>query len=384
MLKVDDKVVNLVEKLRRAVKDEKIQADIFPMEEIGNLIEYTLGESFWECIGSRSNYGFGNLPEIYKECLEDAVKRKDMKECDRILHLFECTYQVFYTALDQEEKVFRQKPYRKMIIDLGTANSQMQYREHNKRQAMFKADGKGKLGEGKGVVYTCLIGEKVLNQPEEVSMQIDYLCFTDDEEKWGKKEGVWTYCQAESIEKIAGIEEMGDIEETEKVLLESKYKIMAHELLKAYDYSIWVAPDITIVGDVLRFSKIYGKNRSLLAFPNAKEDCIYEDMSVTQMATDDLNVKLRKTMIRYQKEGYPDHNGLIDGRIIIRDHRDKELGRVMDMWWQEVKNGYLLMDNMFNYVAWKCEFPFSICNLFIYENSYFKVNGIDLDTHEDL
>ena len=129
-MRVDEKVINLIEKIRRALRTGQIQPESFPTDEINNLMEYTLGKSLWDCIGSRSNYGFGNLPEIYKECLAEAVKRKDMEECGRILHLFECTYQIFYTALDEEEKVFRQKPYRQMIIDLGTANAQMQYRLH--------------------------------------------------------------------------------------------------------------------------------------------------------------------------------------------------------------------------------------------------------------
>ena len=79
-MKVDEKVINLVEKIRRALRTGQIQPDVFPMDDISNLIEYTLGESFWECIGSRSNYGFGNMPEIYKECLTEAVKRKDMED----------------------------------------------------------------------------------------------------------------------------------------------------------------------------------------------------------------------------------------------------------------------------------------------------------------
>ena len=123
IIRVDDKVVNLVEKICRALKDGKIQADAFPTEEITDLIECTLGESFWKCIGSRQNYGFANMPDVYKECLVKAVERKDMEECEHLLRLFECTYQAFYTALNEEEKMFRERPYRQMIIDLGTVNS---------------------------------------------------------------------------------------------------------------------------------------------------------------------------------------------------------------------------------------------------------------------
>ena len=380
IIRVDDKVIDLVEKICRALKDGKILADAFPIDEISNLIECTLGESFWQCIGSRQNYGFANMTEVYKEWLEKALERKDMEECEHILRLFECTYQAFYTALNEEEKVFRQRPYRQMIIDLGTVNSQIQYRLHNERQKMFTGknkNGKG-LGEGRGVVYTCLLGDKVLSQPKEINRQIDYLCFTNDESKWGKKEGVWKYCALEKPEKT------GETEEEETMILESWCKIMAHKLLADYDYSIWVASNITIVGDVLRFCKVYGGGNSFLSFPSAMEDCIYEDMSITQMSTDDLNIMIRKMMLQYRKEGYPEHNGLIDGRVIVRNHKDEELCRIMEEWWKEVEKGRLFIGNVFNYMSWKYKFPFSICNLFIYENPYFRVNDIDLDTKEEI
>ena len=89
-------------------------------------------------------------------------------------------------------------------------------------------------------------------------------------------------------------------------------------------------------------------------------------------------------MVRYKKEGYPKHNGLIDGRIMVRSHNDETLCKIMEEWWQQIPRGYSFMENVFNYLAWKNQFPFSICNQFIYENPYFKVSGIDLDTREEL
>lgn len=382
MIQVDNKMIDLVEKIRRALKKGALTPDNFPMDEIGNLIECTLGTDFWECIGSQSNYGFGNIPEIYKECLSEALERKDMEECERLLHLFECIYQAFYAALNEEEKIFRQKPYRQMIIDLGTVNSQMQYRLHRERQKEYGIKNERGFLEGRGVVYTCMFGETVIKQPEEVSMHVDYICFTDNEEKWGKKDGVWQYRAMEKMEKIEGVEDAK--EELAQMFLESKCKIMAHVLLKEYDYSIWIDPDVIIVGDVLRFCKVYGEGRSFLSFPSAKEDCIYENMSVTQMGTDELNIKVRKMMLSYRKEGYPEHYGSIDGRVMVRNHKDSELCRIMEEWWEEVKGSFIFIDNVFNYIAWKNKFPFSICNLFVYENPYFKVSDIDLDTHEEL
>ncbi len=371
MARVDNNVVNLVEKIRKAIREGMMQPDNFPLDEISNLIECTLGASFWKYIVSESNYGFANLPGIYKECLQEAVKRKDMEECGRILYLFQCSYISFYTAMSDDEKVFRQKPYRKMIIELGTANAQMQCRIHKERQKGLVRKEDGRLGQGRGVVYTFLTGEKKLNQPEEASAQVDYLCFTDKEDKWGKKEGVWEYRPAEKTEGM-GID-----------YIRSKYTIMAHQMLPEYDYSVWVDPDMVVVGDLFRFCKVYGEKNSFLCFPDAKEDCIYEDMSVVHMRTDHLNIAIRKKLLQFQKEGYPEHNGLIDNRVIIRDHRSRQMRETMEAWWREIYDGHSIAKNIFNYVAWKQQFPFSLCDLFIYENPYFKNGQIDLNTNED-
>lgn len=374
MIKVDDKVINLTEKIRKALREGQMSAESFPMEEIGHLIEYTLGESFWECVGSRENAGFDNMPEIYKECLSAALKRKDLEECGRILHLFQCSYQAFYTALNEEEKIFREKPYRQMIIDLGNAGAQMQYRQHRERQKELRAEKKEDIwGKGRGAVYTCRLGESELMQPKEINRQVEYLCFTDKEERWGTKEGAWKYC---AIDK--------ELCRLDEKVIENKYKILAHDFMREYDYSIWVAPDIMIVGDVLRFCNVYGEGNSFLSFPSATEDCIYEDISAAQMTSDDLNIAIRKLMLRYRKEGYPEHNGIIDGRVMVRNHRDREMCRLMEEWWEELPNRSIISENIFNYLAWKHKFPFSVCNLFIYQNPYFQVARIDLDTREEL
>lgn len=372
MIEVDDKVINLIEKIRRAIREGGILPESFPMEELSNLIELTLGKSFWKCVGSKANYAFMRMPEVYKECLQEALEKRDMEECNNILHLYECTYMALYTVLNEDEKVFRQKPYRKMIIDLGTANAQMQYRQHEERQKGLADSGRKKLGEGRGAVYTCVFGEKKPLQPEEVDARVDYLCFTDKKEKWGEQDGVWKYCPMEISE------------ETGKKMLEDKYKILAHEFLPEYDYSIWVEQDIIVVGDILRFCQAYGDGRSFLGFPHPQEDCIYEEMSVAELQSDELNIDVRKRLHHFRKEGYPEHNGLIDNRVMVRNHRDEELRKVMEDWWNEIDSCGWYLGNVFNYVAWKHKFPFSICNLFIYENPYFRNSKIDLDTNEEL
>ncbi len=371
MIKVEDNIIVLIEKIRSAIRNGTILLDSLPLEELGNLMESTMGDSFWRCIGSEPNMGFRNMPEIYMECLRQAVDRKDAEECERILALYECSYLAFYTALGEDEKVFRQSPYRQMIISLGTMNARMQQYLHAQRQKDWK-EKNGFLTGGKGVVYTYLPEGKELHQPKAVCPWLKYICFTDDAGKQGTKEGAWHY----------HIMERG--EQKGKDFWESRCKIMAHELLADYDYSIWVDSDIIISGDILQFCELYGGGKSFLCFMNEAEDCIYENVSELNMKTDDLNIAVRKKLFRYEKEGYPKNYGLIENRVMVRDHRDPEMCKVMELWWEEIADCYSFMGNMFNYIAWKHRFPFSVCGLSLYSNPYFQYANLDLDISENL
>ena len=107
---------------------------------------------------------------------------------------------------------------------------------------------------------------------------------------------------------------------------------------------------------------------------------MYQDMSYTDMGADDRNIEIRKKIHNYKKEGYPENNGLIDSKIMVRNHKDLQMCKVMEEWWdytkkEEEKNG--IQTTYFNYVAWKNNYPFSICDLFVYYNPYFVNMDVD-------
>ena len=41
---------------------------------------------------------------------------------------------------------------------------------------------------------------------------------------------------------------------------------------------------------------------------------------------------------RYSKEHFPDNNGLIEGCLIIRKHNEPDCIKVMNLWFNEIKN----------------------------------------------
>lgn len=369
MVKIDQKVISAIEKIRRYV--EAVGVEQFPLESVRALIDITIGGGFWEGISDKYNVVFGKTVDLYIAGFEKAVENKDADQVLYLLELFEYQYRSMITAISDEERFARERPYKKQIIQIGEAYARMQYRLHEERQKGMVSSNV-KLMSGKGCVYTCVLGEEVLYQPDNFDSQIEYLCFTDNKEKWGTKDGAWKYCELENKD---GLDEKK---------LRMKCCILAHELLKDYDYSIWVDREYKVAGEIKLFCEVYGNGNSLLSFPQSSKDCMYEDMLYTDMGSDDRNIEMRKKIHAHKKEGYPENNGLIDSRIMVRNHRDPMLCQVMEQWWEKSLQEESIEATYFNYIAWKNKFAFSICDLFIYFNPYFVNMDVDLDTHEEL
>lgn len=372
MIGVNSKVLDILRKVRIYLEDGKMDMDNFPLESILEIIENTMGTGFWACIGSVENDAFKKVPNLYKEWFEEIVQNKDIKGCIRLLELFENSYKSLYTSINDSEKEFREKPYRKMILECGKAYVNLQYRLHQERQK-DRVKVEKKLAVGKGVVYTCVFGDMLAYQPLVICEELDYICFTDNEAMWGKTDGVWYY---------AKLENQAD-ENFDSAKLCTKYKILAPILLEQYDFSIWTEHSMQIVGDILQFAKGYGDGYSFLGFALCNDDCIYNDERKISMSADYLSIAIRKGMYQYKEEGYPEHYGLIDAHVMVRSHRDSDLNLVMQEWWNELKKYEGFGDDCFNYAAWKHNFSFALCDLFSYSNIYFKNMDIDLEVSDD-
>lgn len=371
MIAVDGKVIDTITKIEQFLEERKLTVENIPIDSIYTIIENTLGPSWWGCVGSKTNDAFLYVPALYRELIQKCAKAGDVEGCIKVLELFKNHYQCMYTALGDEEKIFREKPYRQTIIDQGNAYAEVQYRLHQERQKELKKTPKV-LAEGRGVVYTCLLGAlEQLYQPLDMDTHMDYICFTDQKEKWGTRQGVWQFREIENKENM------------DKKTLRYRYKIMAHEILEEYDYSVWVEHSMRIVGEVQSFINAYGNGNSFLGFPNSTKECLYKDISIPHMAMDDMNIALRRKIHQYKESGYPENNGLIDSRVMIRNHRDEELQKVMQCWWEEVKDFAIVGENCFTYAAWKNQFAYSICDLFLLSNPYFRNMDIELDTNEE-
>lgn len=233
---------------------------------------------------------------------------------------------------------------------------ELQYR---RRYCEDKEYGRGWFSKGRGVVYTVITGEyDRLKDPLQMEKNLDYICFTDN-----------SSLQSETW-KIVKMENEANLD---RVKLAKKYKIMAGTFLNDYDYSIYVDGKVRITGKVSEFIQKYAKSCSMLCFPHFLRDCIYEEAKVCSRLHKDRPDVVEKQTARYREEGFPEHYGLTDNCILIRDHRDDKLNKVMRDWWEEVVSGSCRDQLSLSYCVWKNRYRYDICDLYSEKNEYFTV-----------
>ncbi len=213
---------------------------------------------------------------------------------------------------------------------------------------------------GKGVIYTVVIGGyDALCAPEYRDEGFDYICFTDDR---SLTSDVWTMRYVENEEGL------------DPARLSRKYKILCHEFLEEYDFSIYIDGKVQIIGDLWKYMETYSRGSSMLCFPHFVRECAYEEARVcASIGKDDPEI-IRRQMEGYAREGYPERNGLTDCACMIRQHYDTVLQRVMECWWREVKNKSRRDQLSFGYACWKNGFHYDLCDLYTYKNEYLRKN----------
>ena len=163
-----------------------------------------------------------------------------------------------------------------------------------------------------------------------------------------------------------------------------KFKVLPHRYLQEYEYSIFIDGNMYVVGNVDELIEKYLSDSNIAFFDHNKNrmdprDCIYDEYNaIMNLGKNDPNQKYKddpqvmyNQVKRYQDEGYPSHNGLITGMVILRRHNERDCVRVMEDWWTEIKYGSKRDQLSFNYVAWKNKTKFNYMNGDSRNNEYF-------------
>lgn len=199
----------------------------------------------------------------------------------------------------------------------------------------------------KKVVYTVITaGYNFLLSYRYRKEDWDYICFTDDETLIKNGHNFW------KILPIANLQ----LEDTKK----SRYpKILAHEVLKDYDYSLYVDGNIELISDTV-YEKIENFIKSgvkMAITDHYSRICIYEEAKICALAGKELPENIIEQVKIFQQQGFPRNYGLKENNIIYRKHNDKEIKKIMEQWWYWVKN-YSKRDQLsLMYVLWKNHYP---------------------------
>ncbi|HDR4948340.1 TPA: DUF616 domain-containing protein [Bacillus cereus] len=189
------------------------------------------------------------------------------------------------------------------------------------------------------VVYTAITNR--YDRLKEISYPldyVDYIVFTDDK---NLKSETWDVLPIEDYQ--------GDPVRTVK-----QYKILAHQFLKDYKYSVWIDGSFKMEKDIQPLLINYSSLMATVKHPS--RNCIYEEMDVCSFYKIDAPDKIQKQKELYLSLGYPKDYGLIASGLLFREHNHPKVIAVMEDWWNEVKN-YSKRDQLsFNYSAWKNNF----------------------------
>tara|TARA_Y100000816_G_C26108368_1_gene590167 strand:- start:7082 stop:7759 length:678 start_codon:yes stop_codon:yes gene_type:complete len=217
------------------------------------------------------------------------------------------------------------------------------------------------------VVYTSIFGGYDKLHENQYKMDgVDYLCFTDSDIK------------SDTWDIIKSIPIYNDPNRNAK-----KYKVLPHRYLSEYDYSIWIDGNILIVDDIRELVKIhkyqvFDHNQTIIDARN----CIYEEYDAIMKLGQknggnykDSPEIMYNQIKRYLNEGYPKNNGLATNPIILRNHNDSEVIKLMEDWWIEIKYGSRRDQLSFDYVVWKNNFKYKFLRGDSRKNQYFLQTG---------
>ena len=223
----------------------------------------------------------------------------------------------------------------------------------------------------KKVIYTTIFGGyDNLVEPQYKPEGWDFICFTDVD----LKSDTWKIIKKPSVY-------------TDNTRTAKRFKVLPHEYLNEYDYSIFIDGNMTVRGDTNDLISKYLSDSNVAFFNHAENvldpnNCIYNEAEyIFHLGKkNNGNYKdnpelIKKQITRYFNEGYPQSNGLITGMVILRKHNEVDCKKVMCKWWEEIKYNSKRDQLSFNYSAWKTGVKFNYMDGDSRDNKYFVSLG---------
>ena len=201
------------------------------------------------------------------------------------------------------------------------------------------------------VIYKVIINEYDgdLN-PKYLNYDYDYLFFTNKIENYLlNNNSIWQYYNIPNkIKKLCPSKQ-------------NRYlKIKGYKYLPSYyNFSIYIDGNIIIIKDInsilLQLNKKYG-NYNFYVPIHPDRDCIYDEAKAVMKLKKDKSKNVKLQIKKIKKNGFPEHYGLSENNILIRNHKDPSIIKFMKKWWKMIKKGSKRDQLSFMYIAWKYNF----------------------------
>lgn len=193
----------------------------------------------------------------------------------------------------------------------------------------------------KKCVYTCITGNYDVLRNFNKEDGWDYVCFTDmkiDDNLWIMK----------------NIPE--ELNYLSKVKQQRIIKILPQKYLPEYDFTLWLDANIILKENhtLTDFFTEYNKEDKPISFKiHPIRDCIYQEFDACLKYKKDTSDNMDYVRDRYLKEGFPEHFGLYETGIILRNNKDRRCCELMELWAKELKENSHRDQLSLNYCIWK-------------------------------
>ena len=204
----------------------------------------------------------------------------------------------------------------------------------------YEYDGVIPKDSRKVIVYSCMIGNYDNVTSFKKQRGYDYILFTDQ----NIKNTNWTiFPIPDEVLKL----NVSDIKKQRYM------KIHPHKFFKNYDLSLYIDPNYEITGDLDDYlintlnplDHIYIPH---LQFGKGMKQAI--DKAI-EKKLDDVSL-LKHVMDRYNQSKLLDKTGIVNAGLIIRKHHTEDCIKLMERWWDEVRD-YSHVDNFaFDYAGY--------------------------------
>lgn len=196
----------------------------------------------------------------------------------------------------------------------------------------------------KKVIYTCIVnGYDELKQPVVVDNSFDYICFTNDTDQLCI--GVW------EIKKIP-------YSDDNNTRLSRYVKMLPHKVLQDYDYSVWMDANLQITGaEFYNIINSFIEEKTLIGqVPHLKYNCIYKDIRKAYHRRRVGLIEALKQYYHLKRENFPEHFGLFENNLLLREHNNSFVVKIAEEWWNEYNN-YTQRDQFcLMYIYWKNDY----------------------------